>query len=226
VRRIAPLLVVSVFVSALCTSAQEAPPANSDLYHVHFTKSAPGQSAALGEFLAKPDSASPMPDHFIVLRHQQGDDWDYCVIEHLGPKATVDAAGRAGNPGRTLRAWHTDTFMSGPAWPEFAKAMGIGDAASAKSVYSLAVWRSVTGHREDLEKALRQAPADAKVPSATVMLTHVEGGPWEFLALQRFNSWQDFATYQADTAGDDGWNVVRQYGSYHHDTLADRLAPK
>ncbi|HEY1337721.1 MAG TPA: hypothetical protein VGF59_09440, partial [Bryobacteraceae bacterium] len=168
----------------------------------------------------------PMPDHFILLRHQQGDDWDYCVIEHLGPKATVDAAGRASNPGRTLRAWHTDTFMSGPAWPEFAKAMGIGDAASAKSVYSLAVWRAVTGHREDLQKALGQAPADAKVPSASVTLTHVEGGPWEFVALQRFNSWQDFATYQADTAGDDGWNVVRQYGSYHHDTLADRLAPK
>ena len=29
----------------------------------------------------------PMPDHFVVLRHQEGDDWDYAVIQHLGPKA-------------------------------------------------------------------------------------------------------------------------------------------
>jgi hypothetical protein len=216
-----------VCAATLAASAQDARPANTDLYHVHFTKSAPGQSAALGDFLSKPDATSPMPDHFIVLRHQQGDDWDYCVIAHLGPKATVDAAPRpGGNPGRNLRAWHTDTFASGPAWPEFAKAMGVGDPASTQSVYSVAIWRSVTGHRDDLEKTLGDLPANPKVPVANIMLTHVEGGPWEFLALQRFNSWQDFATYQAGTAGDDGWNVVRQFGSYHHDTLADRLAPK
>ena len=66
-----------------------------------------------------------MPGHFIVLRHQQGDDWDYCVIEHLGPKATVDPAGTPPNPGTDLRAWHTDTFVSGPPWAEFAKSMGV-----------------------------------------------------------------------------------------------------
>ena len=34
-----------------------------------------------------------MPGHYIVLRHQDGEDWDYAVIEHLGTKASVDAAG-------------------------------------------------------------------------------------------------------------------------------------
>lgn len=224
-KTLATLAVVSLFVAPPCVSAQDAA-ANSDLYHVHFTKAAPGQSAALGEFLSKPDPTSPMPDHFILLRHQQGDDWDYCIIEHLGPKATVEAAPRASNPGRTLRAWHTDTFVSGPAWPAFAKAMGIGDASTAKSVYSLAVWRSVTGHRDDLEKTIRQMPVDPKISTGRAVLTHVEGGPWEFIALERYNSWQDFATDQAAGIGDEGWNVVRQYDSYHHDTLADRLAPQ
>jgi hypothetical protein len=29
--------------------------------------------------------------HFILLRHQDGDDWDYVVIEHLGTSTTLKA---------------------------------------------------------------------------------------------------------------------------------------
>jgi hypothetical protein len=63
------------------------------------------------------------------------------------------------------------------------------------------------------------------------VMTHLEGGPWQYLALDRFNSWQDFATDQAATGpstgtGTDGWSRIREHGSYHHDTLADRIAPK
>ena len=43
-----------------------------------------------------------MPDHFVVLRHQEGDDWDYVVIRHLGPKAEVTAAPAAPNAARDL----------------------------------------------------------------------------------------------------------------------------
>jgi len=31
---------------------------------------------------------------FIVLRHQDGDAWDYAVITHLGTKATVKLLGQ------------------------------------------------------------------------------------------------------------------------------------
>jgi hypothetical protein len=60
-----------------------------------------------------------MPDHFIVLRHQDGDAWDYMVITHLGPKATVEAAGPRAPDKRDLSAWHNDTFVNGPSWEEF-----------------------------------------------------------------------------------------------------------
>ena len=65
-----------VLAAAIAVSAQTqpAPAAGSDVYHVHFTKAAPGQAAALGKALMQPDSTAPMPDHFIVLRHQEGDD--------------------------------------------------------------------------------------------------------------------------------------------------------
>ncbi|PYJ23823.1 MAG: hypothetical protein DME92_00195, partial [Verrucomicrobia bacterium] len=49
------------------------------VYHVHFTKAALGKAVQLGDWLKTPDRSNPMPDHFIVLRHQDGDAWDYVV---------------------------------------------------------------------------------------------------------------------------------------------------
>ena len=223
------LVVGVVFSQVICTMASAQTPASqTDVYHVHFTKAVPGQATALGDFLKAADPTAPMPGHFIVLRHQQGDDWDYCVIEHIGAKATVEATPTQANPGRDLRAWHNDTFVSGPSWSEFTKALGIGDASASTggSVYSVAVWRAAPGHREVLEKILRAANPNAKAPDSSLVFTHLEGGPWQYLAVSRYNSWQDFATDQAATANDSGWAEIRQHGTYHHDTLADRLAPR
>ena len=211
--------------------AQQPAAASGDVYHVHFTKAAPGKGAALGDFLRAPTPAPAMPGHVIVLRHQQGDDWDYCVIEHVGPKATVDPAGTPPNPGTDLRSWHTDTFVSGPPWAEFAKNMGVDSSGASGSVYSVAIWRALPGHRDQLQKALQQIDAASKVQTGRVMLQHLEGGPWQFLQVERYNSWQDFATDMAASAsasgrGPDAWSQVREHSSYHHDTVADRLPAK
>ena len=171
-----------------------------------------------------------MPDHFVVLRHQEGDDWDYVVIQHLGPKAEVTAAPAAPAPGRDLRAWHDDTFVSGPAWAEFTREMGIGGSASAANlVYVVGVQRAVPGHRDQLDAALR-APRSSKIQTGGVLLQHLEGGDWNFMTVTRYNSWQDFASERAEaaaapatTAG--GWGDVRQHSAFHRDTIADRIFP-
>ena len=71
----------------------------TDVYHVHFTKAALGKAVQLGDWLKTPNPNTPMPTHFIVLRHQDGDAWDYVVITHLGTRASVEAAGTAVPPG-------------------------------------------------------------------------------------------------------------------------------
>ena len=58
----------------------------TDVYHVHFTKAALGKAVQLGDWLKTPNPNDPMPGHFIVLRHQDGDAWDYVVITHLVPR--------------------------------------------------------------------------------------------------------------------------------------------
>jgi hypothetical protein len=226
-----PAVFVTLVLAASTAASPPTPPAvGSDVYHVHFTKAAPGQAAALGKALMEPDKTAPMPDHFVVLRHQEGDDWDYAVVQHLGKTATVTAAPPAPNAARDLRAWHTDTFVSGPSWADFTRQMGIGGSGSASAVYAVGVHRAVPGHRDQLEKALT-APAapTAKIQTGTVLLAHVEGSDWTFMTLTRYNSWQDFAadrqTAAASATDPGGWGDIRQHSAFHRDTIADRIFP-
>jgi hypothetical protein len=231
----AVLLVTSVGVAAATAASpqnQAAPAGGTDVYHVHFTKAAPGQAVALGKALMLPDKSTPMPEHFVVLRHQEGDDWDYAVVQHLGQKAEVTAAAPAPNPARDLRAWHNDTFVSGPSWAEFTRQMGIGGSVTAANlVYVVGAHRSVPGHREQLEKSLSApGPASSKIQTGNVLLQHLEGSDWNFLTITRYNSWQDFATERAEAAAasatdSGGWGDVRQHSAFHRDTVADRIFP-
>src|SRR5438128_10572453 len=50
-----------------------APPARTDVYHVHFAKAALGKAAELADVLKKQAPDAPMPGHMIILRHQDGD---------------------------------------------------------------------------------------------------------------------------------------------------------
>jgi hypothetical protein len=226
----APIVIAALlFVSASGAEAQTpatAKPA-TDIYHVHLTKAAPGQADALAKLLSQPDATSPMPDHFVVLRHQEGDDWDYAVIEHLGAKPTVSIT----PPGPELRAWHTDTFVSGPSWADFTREMGIGGTGKPGAIYVLGFHRAVPGHRAQLEQALNQPrAADAKIATGTVFMQHVEGSDWQFLTITRYNSWQDFGADQAAGAAGSptapgGWADLRQHSAFHRDTITDRIHP-
>ena len=65
---------IALATATASAQAPSAPAPATDVYHVHFTKAVPGQAAALGKALSVPDKTSPMPEHFVVLRHQEGDD--------------------------------------------------------------------------------------------------------------------------------------------------------
>lgn len=230
---VACLVVVGGVIAATAASPQNAAaPAATDVYHVHFAKAAPGQAAALAKFLMVPDKTSPMPEHFVVLRHQEGDDWDYVVIQHLGSKAEVTAtAPPLTDAQRALSAWHSDTFVSGPSWGDFSKEMSIGGSANAAGlVYVVGVQRPVPGHREQLLKSLGAPGPSSKIQTGNVLLQHLEGGEWTFATITRYNSWQDLATERAAAASAvdaaaGSWADIRHHSAFHRDTLADRIYP-
>ena len=216
-------------------AASAAPGARTDVYHIHFTKAALGKSTQLADNLKKPNPNAPMLGHAMVLRHQDGDSWDYAVIQHMGTTATVDAARPAPSPAvRDLSDWHNDTFVNGPSWAEFSKAMGIDESAdkskTAGSVYVISVYRPAAGHREQLETMLGQPPGSGDTSVGNALMQHLEGGPWTFLTIARYNSWPDYATNESNSVaqtskGEGGWFQLREHVSFHNDTLTDRILP-
>jgi hypothetical protein len=219
--------------SATDKSASGSGAKRTDVYHVLFGYAAPGKSAELLEFLKTPDPNSPNPSHFIILRHQEGDAWDYVVIDHLGTKATVEISAPMPSSARGLMQKHDDTFVSGPPWAEFTKQLGIdGDAAkTAGSVYVVSVYRAAPGQFDALQTMLSEAPNRTVDTSAgNVLMQHLEGGAWNFLAIARYDSWQKYAANEVNSIAqtnkkEGGWFDLRQHISFHTDTLTDRVAP-
>ena len=173
-----------------------------------------------------------MPGHSVMFRHQDGDSWDYCVIQHMGTKATVEIAATtppAAAATRDASDWHTDTYVSGPAWADFAKAMGINEGAGKSAVYIVSVYRAIPGHREQLDTALSTATPGDPV-AGTVVMQHLDGAAWTFLGMARYATWDDFVKSETSSAADQAkatgaWNQLREHSSYHTDTLTDRIMP-
>ena len=193
-------------------------------------KAALGKAKELQDSLKQPDPQHPNTKG-ILLRHQDGDSWDYVAIEHIGTKATVDLTGPTMTPQqRLLSEWHNDTFVAGPSWSEFSKALGLDDASkSAGSVYVVSDYRAAPGHRDDLEKMLMSTtPGDTA--SGNILLAHVEGSPWNFLGIVRYDSWDKYAEGEKASIGQTnnaqgGWFELRDHCAWHHDTLTDRILP-
>jgi hypothetical protein len=193
--------------------------AATDVYHVHFAKAVPGQAAALAADLQKQDPKAPMQGHLVLLRHQEGDDWDYCVIEHVGTKATVEVTPPPAASAPPLSAWHNDSYVAGPSWATFQKALG----TTATGIYIVSTHRAVPGHRDQLLKVLNQADPASKVTIGRVVLAHLEGGPWQYLGIDRYNSWQDLAADRSSSGATGAWAESRMHSAFHTDTIADRV---
>ncbi len=215
--------------------SSSAPSARPEVYHVIFSHAASGKASALEDAMKKAGANGPMPGHVLGLRHESGSPWDYVGIQHLGTKATVEATGNPqGAAMRPLMDWHDDTFVNGPSWAEFAKAMGLdesGKSKSAESVYVVSVYRPVVGQDDALEKFLSEPPsASGDLAVGTVLLQHLEGGAWRFFSISRYKNYQDYATSETASVaqvakGSGPWYRLRELSSFHNDTIAVQVAP-
>jgi hypothetical protein len=75
---------------------------------------------------------------------------------------------------------------------------------------------------------LTQAPDETA--SGNVLMQHVEGGPWTYLTIARYNSWEDYATGEKNSVAamsknQGPWFALRDHASFHNDTVTDRIAP-
>lgn len=201
----------------------------TDVYTITFVKAAPGQAAAALKELQQQDPKDPMAGHYLLLRHQEGDEWDYCIIQHVGAKGTVDLNTAPATP-RATWSWHGDSYVAGPSWSEFTRALlpAAADGKPNTSVYVVGAHRAVPGHYPQMLEILKQTDTNAKVPVSSVLFTHLSGGRWQVLSVDRYNSWQDLgASRSAAMSGSgSGWLNIRQHSAHHVDTIADRVMPQ
>jgi hypothetical protein len=102
--------------------------------------------------------------------------------------------------------------------------MGLSGDQTGNAVYVVSVQRAVPGHRAQLLESLNRPAPPSKVTVGNLVMTHLEGGNWQYLALTKYNSWQDLATDRSAAAGaGDGWAEIRQHSAFHEDTIADRV---
>ena len=230
------LAVPAVYAQAPSTGAERPVPAAwSQIYHVSFVQAAPGKIGELEKLMTAPAPGATSPGHLLFLRHREGSPWDFVTIEHIGATATVET-GWPG-PARELRAWHEDTFVAGPPWDVFAKAMGIDGpqgAGAAEAVYVVSTYRGAAGHRAQLDETLQKVQASAAKPDRGVILQHVEGGVWDSMVISRYDSWRDFAADMGDATAEQrerragltqsGGLTLREHAASHNDTIAVRVA--
>lgn len=225
------LAVPAVHAQAPAAGAKQAiPAAFSQIYHVSFVQAAPGKLEELEKIMMTRPPGATSPFHGVMLRHREGSPWDFVTIEHLGATATVEA-GWPG-PARELRAGHDDTFVAGPAWDVFAKAMGFD--SKSEGPYVVTTYRGAPGHRAQLDDVIEKVQASAAKPDRGVVLRHVEGGNWDTMVISRYDSWTDFAADMTDAGSDQrerraglgqpAWQALREHAGTHNDSIAVKVA--
>ena len=219
------------------TGQAAAPPSNAQntqIYRVSAFRAAPGRLGDLEKLLTTqaPSRGSGAGDFAVVFRHRQGNEWDFMTVEHMGEQATIDVrTGPPAQPDSPLSqstAWHGDTFAAGPPLDEFRRVLNLpgGQAPTGKTgVYVVSDYMAAAGHRGQLRQVLNDIAGET--PGRVVTLTHVEGAPWNFLAITRYESWQQFAQEEDATSAPAGQPsapdrgvALREHLAVHHDTLA------
>jgi len=207
--------------------------ANSHIYRVSVFRAAPGKVRDLEKLLTSPapSPGSGTADFAVVFRHREGSEWDFLTVEHMGEQTSIDLrsgpAPQPDSPFSQAVSWHGDTYAAGPSLDEFRRALNLqtGQAGSRAGVYVVADYMAAAGHRGQLQQVLKDIAADT--PNRTVTLSHVEGAPWNFLSIVRYDSWQQYAQEEeaataqgAKDAARDRGLALREHMSLHHDTLA------
>jgi hypothetical protein len=227
-----PIAVVFLLSASISVAQQPQPEAPAlELYHIHISKAAPGKLLQLIDAYKNgpaPEAGEPQVTP-IILRHREGDEWDLITITPLGKQTTVSASA----PPQAvqdyyqrlapLSDWHNDTFTVGPSWALVQKALV--PAKDTQPVYVVSDYRSLPGHRAQLREVLDRNAQNT--PGRDVIFAHVEGAPWNFLTVTRYDSWAAVGApppQPASGARPEPGLPIREHMAVHHDTVAEYVS--
>jgi hypothetical protein len=122
--------------------------------------------------------------------------------------------------------------LSDAARPTGTSGTAGGSAPPSGSVYTVTTYRSLPGHRDQLADTLLRIAA--LYPDRRSIFQHVEGAPWEFVMISRYDSWNALGEDEvapAESLRKQGFAnteaigmELRQHVAEHRDTIT-RMVP-
>ena len=215
--------------------AQEPGTGFETLYRVTLLRAAPGQ---FNDLLGDMKNRAARHDYHI-LRHSQGDHWDFMTLEPLGSYAAwfdpkhanrqvLDAAWREHLD--RLASYRSEWFVFGPDHEQVKQGVENND------LYHVEMFRALAGHKI---KLLRQRAMENDYLKRTKQVVNLvfkgdQGGDWDVMtigfhkSLKRFAEGSPMTPEQKDeVARQVGFQGVSDIGPYlrsllesHNDTLA------
>lgn len=216
-------LLVGVCLAAGPASAQSD--TGDRLYRMTLLRAAPGRVLDLVQDVKARVAALPADaGRPLLLRHQQGDHWDFLILIPVGAGA-VDTRPFAAP---ALVAWQQDEWVRGPdVWslPGFAEA----------NLAHVEMFVALAGKRDELvrERQMENQHARALGRPTTAIFVREYGAEWDAFTIGPYKSWKHYAE-RDDTkpeaslaaAKQAGFESDAHIGAYmrslidtHHDTL-------
>jgi hypothetical protein len=167
-----------------------------DTYKVSLFRAAPGEMLSLLADLkdrAVDYDAATLP---VIIRHSQGDHWDYMVVEYAGELAKYVGSKNQtiftpayGDPFYSLIAHHEQVFMHGPGADAFQK---LNDDFN---YFHIEMFVALPGKQEELlkERQMENVYLEEIGRDPNLVFTSVMGSGWDNMTLGGYRDIKHFA---------------------------------
>lgn len=209
------------------------------VYRISTFRAAPGAQLEFQELLR--DKADTYPSvKPLVIRHSQGDQWDYMVIEYISDLAGFlnSVQGEIYNPPfastfYNLVAHHEHTMMNGPSVSSFTA------MHEAFDYYHVEMFVALPGKQEELhqQRKMENVYLQEIGRNPNLIFLGAGGGPWDCMTLGGYRDIKHFAEsadipleVEETAAVKAGFKGVRDISPYlrsliqrHNDTLGGKV---
>ncbi len=160
-----------------------------------------------------------------VLKHAQGDDWDFVRVEGKGCGPAAHSVPAALEDARRTVA------LTGPDCDALRRVLAEGEGL----IYIVADYRARAGQRKQMLAALERVVSTGRA-GHDVIFSADPGSAFDYLLITRYDSWSQLAEEETHSAQsthhvqqhgfagpDDLGEELRRYAAGHHDTICRRV---
>jgi len=231
---IAALVAVVVATPLAGEVCAQTPLTGDVLYRVTWLRAGPGRLQDLVTHMKTVASKGAGPPRPLVIRHSQGDQWDFMVLVPVGSYATHFASPEAASPlaPGELVAWQEDEFVRGPDISQI-------DSFRSARLFHVEMFDALAGKSAELirEREMENAYLDAVGRPINAIFRRELGASWDVFTVGAYRDWRHYGERDliaperaAAAAKAAGFATDEAIGPYmrslintHHDTLATRV---